>query len=466
MIRRKNLIYIDQIVPEINGKFERTIPTLGSAFKNSGIYEIFAQYGVLEFKTNSQFALGTLNLLDSNYKGFEIYELGENFYATPFPEGVYNDIINFINFESLSFEKSDSNLSNPVGWSFAKPQFIVELDTSTKVDGDNSFKLQTNSEKQDWSWVFSRTIPISFGQYLIETNMKWDNVVSSHISIYETNPSGIKLINQLPSEVEGKSDWKNFSWQMNLRENKTAIQFVLNAGWVQDYNLGNATTWFDGLKVCRLILDLERCPFVLGSESIEDLKEKIALHPQVGPYVIEKNYEGFDIVMYGGDFFALPMDEIFEPQIIEQNGTRDDVLVATTLDEVKMLVNNLLIPKPLFPVSDEVLLEIWNKRTDLQQDFPEVSQGNFESFKIWAKGTGWNEESSLSALIPEGQVSSYLSPLPAEEPEELEIPSEPENENLNEIVMLVIISILVGTGFIFGFKKLLAKNISDKKTTI
>jgi len=67
----------------------------------------------------------------------------------------------------------------------------------------------------------------------------------------------------------------------------------------------------------------------------------------------------------------------------------------------------LIIPLQI-PVSDEVLLQIWNKKPNLQEDYPEVAQGNLERFKEWAKEFGWKWHESLSPLIPEGQTPEYL----------------------------------------------------------
>jgi len=75
----------------------------------------------------------------------------------------------------------------------------------------------------------------------------------------------------------------------------------------------------------------------------------------------------------------------------------------------------LLPPPEKFPVSDEVLLEIWNKRPNLQEDYPEVADGNLERFKEWAQTTGWNWHESLSPLIPQGQTPQYLLELDEDE---------------------------------------------------
>lgn len=63
-----------------------------------------------------------------------------------------------------------------------------------------------------------------------------------------------------------------------------------------------------------------------------------------------------------------------------------------------------------FPVSDDVLFEIWNNRPDLQKHYPEVKEGDFRGIKKWAELSGWRENPKLSALIPEGQTPDYEKP--------------------------------------------------------
>src|SRR3989441_953781 len=61
-----------------------------------------------------------------------------------------------------------------------------------------------------------------------------------------------------------------------------------------------------------------------------------------------------------------------------------------------------------FPVSDSILLSIWKNDHDLQKLYPEAVDGKMENLKQWATSTGWNQDKSLSALIPSGKFPSYL----------------------------------------------------------
>jgi len=61
-----------------------------------------------------------------------------------------------------------------------------------------------------------------------------------------------------------------------------------------------------------------------------------------------------------------------------------------------------------FPVSDSILLSIWKNDRDLQKLYPEAADGKTENLKQWAASTGWNQNKSLSALIPSGKFPLYL----------------------------------------------------------
>src|SRR6185312_16649385 len=59
--------------------------------------------------------------------------------------------------------------------------------------------------------------------------------------------------------------------------------------------------------------------------------------------------------------------------------------------------------KEPFPVSEQILYNIWKQRADLQKEFPEVKEGNYENLKRWAMDTGWNENAQLYPLTPHGK---------------------------------------------------------------
>ncbi len=60
-----------------------------------------------------------------------------------------------------------------------------------------------------------------------------------------------------------------------------------------------------------------------------------------------------------------------------------------------------------FPISEQILYNIWKQRVDLQKEFPEVKEGNYENLKKWAMDKGWNENAQLYALTPKGKTPSW-----------------------------------------------------------
>src|SRR5438128_7966305 len=58
---------------------------------------------------------------------------------------------------------------------------------------------------------------------------------------------------------------------------------------------------------------------------------------------------------------------------------------------------------------NNILLSIWRERSDLQKAYPEVAEGNFNNLMDWAATKGWNEDVRLASLIPPGKVPSYLN---------------------------------------------------------
>jgi len=98
-----------------------------------------------------------------------------------------------------------------------------------------------------------------------------------------------------------------------------------------------------------------------------------------------------------------------------------------------------------FPVSDKKLLQIWEKRIDLQGAFPEVKNNDFTGLKKWAVKHGWNEDPVLSALIPEGKIPDYLKKLELNDGNEKYIPI--------TIITLVVITGVFMTVYILKSQK-------------
>lgn len=146
---------------------------------------------------------------------------------------------------NFSFEEGTSN------WTLDNMHFSYQLSPSS-IDGKYSLEVTTSSRSWlDWSFIASDDVYVLPGvTYNISTCIKISNVNQSHISFMGYNPTNNEWtgISQLPSGLDGTHDWIQFNWVWE-NTNFTKMKVLLNAGWVKDSLIGNATTWFDGIKV-------------------------------------------------------------------------------------------------------------------------------------------------------------------------------------------------------------------------
>lgn len=152
---------------------------------------------------------------------------------------------------------------------------------------------------------------------------------------------------------------------------------------------------------------------ILSANDLGNAKRTIEQHP-LGPYHQEVDYHGFNLFLYDGTWYAIPVTESFDVDRIKDGGY-SHIFTAAWIDDLKKIIDESLAPQITveiseseFPISDDVLLEIWNERTDLQESYPEIMNGDYENLRKWAETVGWNEDPRLSLLIPEGSVPLYL----------------------------------------------------------
>ena len=118
------------------------------------------------------------------------------------------------------------------------------------------------------------------------------------------------------------------------------------------------------------------------------------------PELVDANYKGFNIYQTTGKFYAIPIDE---GELILERIKNDDyskIISAQSLDDLVTILSP-------FPVSQQVLLAVWNDRDDLQKIYPEVTHGDLSNLQNWALTMGWNEDYRLVTLTPESSVPSY-----------------------------------------------------------
>jgi hypothetical protein len=146
---------------------------------------------------------------------------------------------------NYSFEDGTSN------WTLENRDFSYQPSTLS-IDGKYSLEVTTNSSSYyDWSHIVSDDVYVLPNvAYNISTWIKSSNVNQSHISFigYNSTNNEWESILQVPGGIDGTHDWIKSNWVWE-NANFTKIRVVLKAGWVKDSLIGNATTWFDGVRI-------------------------------------------------------------------------------------------------------------------------------------------------------------------------------------------------------------------------
>jgi len=330
--------------------------------------------------------------------------------------------------------------------------FTWHLDDENVNSGKYSMKASTNSTVVNkWGNFVSDDINVMAGDvYLLESNVKQNNAVESHISIYgkfsndESNEE--ILLTKLPSIINGSSSWTKYKKELTIPDGVTQIKFILHGGWVQDPNTGKAVTWFDDIKVRQIGSVNIRVP--TDGSSLDDVKSKIDTSSP-GPYFFEM-YNGYSIFLFNGTFYAIlgNFDDLESSMLQSEIGlmsksTRERIITA--------------IEQPLSSIPKEVYLEIWNERPDLQSLYPEVKFGNFWKFREWAVTEGWKDDPRLAVFAQEEDEEEITPDIvvdttPVTEPEEL------TNDGFIFSLQIIVVAIAIGIGGYYSYRTFYLKN--------
>jgi hypothetical protein len=131
------------------------------------------------------------------------------------------------------------------------PAGIVSFSTDS-YSGNSSLEVSSNVTEEGGLWLYTPEVNVTPGKrYSAITHMKYKNVVESYISIEGYNKTAGEWIElmQVPSGQTGTSDWKEYKQILTIPEDISKIRFVLNAGWINDQEMGNGITWFDDISV-------------------------------------------------------------------------------------------------------------------------------------------------------------------------------------------------------------------------
>jgi len=351
-----SLVEIKQVTPNQNNGFSFSITSSGNQYSREGSYTISAQYGLKEYTDETSFILTKKLLSETNYNGYSIYS-GAVYYAVPFPERDLEDILFANLLKNPSFDENPPIFNDFHYWSAPYPSFEGELDYAIKTSGDYSYQLSTIAPTEaSWSTVASETINVQPGAvYEIEAKTKQENAIQSHINVlyFSNTDNQWYILDYVQAATYGDKDWTKFTKEVTIPEDSNSLRILLNAGWVQDQLRGKATTWFDDIKV-RQIATSDYNILVIGN-SLEEIKTKIDQSPPVGPYLIESGYNEFDIVMYGGTFYASNQEGIlFDTEKLESK--ENEILLADSLEGIKTKIENAITP-PSIEIKIESELE-------------------------------------------------------------------------------------------------------------
>lgn len=147
--------------------------------------------------------------------------------------------------QSFQFESLDS-WNQPLN-----PEFEISLDYEIAIEG-NSLKITTASTKEkSWSGVVGPEIDVEPGiYYRIVTSMRQKNAEVSHINVmgWNTETEEWSLLTQVRPKQEAQDAWEEWSKDVLIPSQVNKVKLRLNAGWVSDPSLNNATTWFDNIR--------------------------------------------------------------------------------------------------------------------------------------------------------------------------------------------------------------------------
>ena len=142
-------------------------------------------------------------------------------------------------------------------WEYSSEGYTIAVSSDNVHNkGNKNIKVTTNKTDKPWSWIRGSSISVKPGNfYQIITHIKYENTKQTHIPIEGYNNISGRWIqlSQLPCGRDGTSEWEEHKSTILIPNNIIKIRVVLNAGWVENTRLGEATTWFDDIIIYDLV---------------------------------------------------------------------------------------------------------------------------------------------------------------------------------------------------------------------
>lgn len=168
-----------------------------------------------------------------------------------------------INFSSLSEDLLTDNLIYNSSleeyldyWSRTKRGTNFSMQVINESPNNKVLMLTTDSDsKNRLGWVIGNEIKIRSNEsYLIKDRMKWKNTIWSHVVIEGFNKDSKKWqqLIHCPEIQSGSSDWKDYSCMIYINTSIEKIRPALAGGWVQNKSIGNASTFFEDIKILKV----------------------------------------------------------------------------------------------------------------------------------------------------------------------------------------------------------------------
>lgn len=159
-----------------------------------------------------------------------------------------------VSISNLSFERGWNETNNaPINWSSPHPHYSLSLDSLSKTQGEYSLKITTNSsELFNYSRVINEELTLeSNNDYEVKIDIKTSNVNDTHVKIigYNETLEDWELVTNIVQNLVGSTDWNEYTAQFYITNNITKIRVILNVGGVLNSADGNATSWFDNIRL-------------------------------------------------------------------------------------------------------------------------------------------------------------------------------------------------------------------------
>lgn len=435
--------------------------------------------------------LDSVQLIESKYKGFDIYKINKNFVAVPFMEGPFdfnnsqikkfNTILYHYNFDENILDITNNSKATITGQktfddgisgkaiSFDGGKNFLTIQTPDILQSKEftiTFWLKRTSESDQFDHILSHVNTNKTAGFVFDTLSNQNlRLVMFNEEKSQFIPTKIFLpldtFIHIISTFDGKTVklYKNgeLAGKAEVIGNYTNPQELpLRLASAASFNGNYWQGEIDELRIYDRVLSDEEADLLYNGDEVEldilkmspkdggfsavfqgislnEVKKNIDSGEIVGPYIIEE-YKDHTILMYGGLYYGV--NQIKEELDLQRftNWEYKKSLAANSINELRSLID--------FPVSNYDLLQIWNNNKNLQLKFPEVANNDLKNLEEWAKNVGWNEEPSLSILVPDDETPHYLHP------------TQTTNYNLFLIPIIVaIISAVIGFAINY-FKRL------------